>query len=315
MTILSRELFRNILMSVQQPLESYLLRRANWGQIGAPCFIIGAPRSGTTLLYESLLTKYRFSYLSNLADRFYSVPASSTYLGRQLISSRKLGSFSSRYGQLSGWGAPSEGGRVWNRWFPQSHYLSGDDASCLPVDTIRNTIMSIAQSLKSPFLNKNVMHSVHVELLDVLFPGCIFIEIQRDVVANVRSILRARQKKGGPVDLGSWWSVKPSNWQEYQEVSAEEQACVQVCSLRKDIADQVGKISSQRLHIVQYEDFCRRPDKSLRQIKSFIERHCDIELQGKSEIPEEFVVSSSIPFSTEVEDNISKFITAHYPSI
>ena len=43
-----------------------------------------------------------------------------------------------------------------------------------------------------PFVNKNVLHSVHMMVLDRIFPGCLFIELNRKPVDNVRSIVQAR---------------------------------------------------------------------------------------------------------------------------
>jgi len=306
-----RELVRRALMLAQQPLESYLLGRASSRLAVPPCFIIGAPRSGTTLIYEALLVKYNFSYFSNLADRFYNVPAASTYLGRRVISVKKIGSFSSKYGQLEGWAAPSEGGRIWNRWISQPYHLMRDYSDSLPVDEIRNTISAITALLNAPLLNKNVMHSVHIELLDELFPDCIFIEIRRDPLANIRSILRAREKKGGPTERNSWWSVKPFLWEKYQASCVEKQACVQVCGLRNDIIKQMKKISPSRVHVVQYEDFCEQPSDMLFEIKQFIEKHHDIVLQERGDVPKEFIVSPSISFSSEVEAEIAALMASH----
>ena len=306
-----REVIRNSITTTLQPPEHYLLGKNELSDVPPPCFIIGAPRSGTTLLYEALTIRFKFSYFSNIAERFYNTPAASTYFGNYFLAKRKSGSFASNYGQVDGWGAPSEGGRIWNRWVPQSFYLSADHVTSLPTGKIRNTVASISKSIDAPFLNKNVMHSVHIELLNEIFPNCIFLEVRRDPVANIRSIIRARDKKGGPRENRNWWSVKPEVWQQYENSSVEEQACVQVCSLIGDISKQINKISPERLQIVHYEDFCEQPGKIMSRIKKMFEKQLKIELQDNAEIPQKFFVSPSRPLSSQIESNILDWMATY----
>ena len=46
------------------------LRRSDDGDQCSPVFIIGPPRSGTTLLYQVLVARYTFGYFSNWMARF-----------------------------------------------------------------------------------------------------------------------------------------------------------------------------------------------------------------------------------------------------
>ena len=306
-----REVLRNLVTLAMQPLEHNLLNQKNLGNMPPPCFIIGAPRSGTTLLYEALTVRYAFSYFSNLAERFYKTPAAATCLGSSLLAKRKSGSFTSKYGRIDGWGAPSEGGRIWNRWLPQPYYLTVDYAASLPLENMRNIVASISKSIDAPFLNKNVMHSIHIDLLNKIFPGCIFLEVRRDPVANIRSIIRARNKKGGPKEDSNWWSVKPTVWQHHKNSTIEEQACVQVCSLRDDITNQINRISPERLLIVHYEQFCKNPAKIMNEIHNFFKEQLKCVLKDKVEIPQEFSTGISTSLSPQSEKNISEWMSRY----
>ena len=77
--------------------------------------IVGPPRSGSTLLYQTLARYADVSYLSNLSDLFPRSPIAATSL---LQRRRKLGgkNFSNYYGQTAGLRAPNDGFAVWNRW-------------------------------------------------------------------------------------------------------------------------------------------------------------------------------------------------------
>lgn len=307
-----REIIRNAITSSLQPLERYLYSKNHLGATPPPCFIIGAPRSGTTLVYEALTIRYGFAYFSNLAERFYNTPAAATYLGSNLLVKRKSSSFINSYGQVNGWCAPSEGGRIWNRWIPQPYYLPGDHVASLPVEEMRRIVASISNSFNAPFLNKNVMHSVHIDLLDKIFPGCVFIEVRREPVANIRSIIRARNKNGGPKVDSNWWSVKPRIWQQYKNSSTEEQACVQVCSLREDIANQINNISQKRLMIVHYEEFCKNPAVVMNNIHAFIKKQLKCEVKNKTEIQQKFSTAISTSLSAQSEEYISHWVSTYF---
>lgn len=60
-----------------------------------------------------------------------------------------------------------------------------------------------------PPVTKNVLHSVHMMVLDWVFPGCVFIELNREPVDNVRSIVRARVQRRWVRPVRLWFSVKP----------------------------------------------------------------------------------------------------------
>ena len=312
MSKITIETIRHSIMAALQPYESFLLRNSSYEEAPPPCFIIGSPRSGTTLIYEALLVRFTFSYFSNIADRFFYSPASATRLGNNILKKRVTGSFRSTYGQLKGWTAPSEGGRVWNRWIPQSSYLPPDHAQRLPISQIRNTVASISKSMNAPFVNKNVMHSVHMDVLDRIFPGCYFIEIRRDPSANIRSIVRAREKNGGPKEEHNWWSVKPRDWKTYERASIEEQACAQVYCLKKDIAISAANLPPSRFHTVDYEDFCRYPMDILTGMRKFIEKNIKCELKENSVIPRQFSIQPSQLLAPEPEKIISDWANIHY---
>ena len=59
---------------VLQPLETNLRESAAGALEYAPVFIVGPPRTGSTLLYQLLVRRYSFCYISNLLNRFPETP-------------------------------------------------------------------------------------------------------------------------------------------------------------------------------------------------------------------------------------------------
>lgn len=280
------------------PLEQVLRKRAGEPEIPT-CFIIGPPRSGTSLLYELMVRRFRLAYLSNVAQLLPETPVAATVLFRSAITKWR-GSFTSRYGWIDGFGAPNEGGWLWDRWFPQRHYLEASYAEGLPMAEIRRTVGGLCQALGGPFLNKNVLHSVHMRVLDQVFPRCVFIELNREPVDNVRSIVRARLEGRW---VRPWFSVKPREWEQYQDASDVLKACAQVSYVREDIERDAHRLGGHRHLRVDYGRLCRDPRAVLGDVEHFFEAH-GAKLRVKDDVPGSFVESRGSLLDDETERRI-----------
>ena len=300
-----KSIVRNGVHSILAPMERKLLMQPA-DKVVPPCFILGAPRSGTTLIYELLVTCYEFSYFTNLANSFYKTPLAVSKLGDH-YKRNWHGSRESSFGSVKGLGAPNEAGNLWGRWIPEFDHLDEHDA--INRKSLLNESAMVIQAMRrlhhAPFINKNVMHSVHVRLLNAAYPDCMFIDLRREVKANVRSIVRARMKKGGPtLDGDGWWSVRPQNIEPFCDMTQEEQACAQVIKLRRDVDESFAKIGGNRRIIINYEDICLEPESTLKLIAQFLEPACG-KLISRYPFPASISQSPSILFSDEIEKRIN----------
>jgi hypothetical protein len=294
---------RTLLTCILQPLDHALVRWA--GPLGdPPCFIIGPPRSGTTLCYELLVRRFHFAYLSNLAQIFRRAPAAATMMAAPFISAWR-GRFESEYGYIRGWGAANEGGWLWNRWFPQEYYLDPSYAGRLPVERIRRIVAAISGAMKGPFLNKYVPHSAHVRLLDQIFSGCLFIEVYRDPVDNVRSIVRARADR--QYDALEWLAVKPREWEQYRNADDVMRACAQVYYIHQNIEQDARVIGRDRRLIIDYRQMCREPCSILEEVVSFFQSH-QVKLRIKHDVPESFRASVDKRLDEDTERMIAESV-------
>src|SRR5580692_3262293 len=85
----------------------------------APIFIVGAPRSGSTLLYQLMTSCFHFGYISNLHCTLYGAP--------QLVERFMRNSdfhpdsnFRSDTGQTEGMAGPCECNAYWYLFFPRT---------------------------------------------------------------------------------------------------------------------------------------------------------------------------------------------------
>ena len=164
--------------------------------VNQPVFIIGPPRSGTTLFEQAYLSEFCPAYISNLTVRWRHAPffasritASFSWLRRE--------SFESIYGATTGVFSPHEGWPIWNRWFPTGDagdYLAAgnlDDATC---ERVREFVRRMSQLFRAHFVMKNVKNSVRICALTEIFPECCFIVMRRNPVNNAESILTGWHK-------------------------------------------------------------------------------------------------------------------------
>lgn len=293
-------------MTALSPLERSLLAKAP--ELGAPAvFIVGPPRSGTTLLYEAMVTRFRFAYFSNIAHRLHCTPAAATKLGAGAIR-RWKGEFESNYGHIPGWGSPNEGGWILKRWIPEEHALDATDVAGRPVETMARTIAAISHTLGAPFLNKNVMHSAHMPLLDAVLPGCVFIECRRDPIATGRSILRARRDEFGEDGLAQWLSVQPRGWEVYQDRSPGEQVMAQIMLTRESIARDGAELGARRHLAVSYESLCDDPEGVMATVHRFLDSH-GARLEERHALPAHFQRPASKPLDEPLERQLASALS------
>lgn len=304
-----KSVIREAACTALSPLEHHLLATRGQTATVAHTFILGAPRSGTSLAYEVLITRFRFAYFSNLAHRLYRTPVAATRLGRAAIRNW-TGEYSSDYGHIHGWGAPNDGGWIWNRWLEDGGWQDERVLKSLQVEQVRQTVAAMSQVLDAPFLNKNVMHSVRIRLLDALFPGCLFIEIRRDPREIVRSIVRAQRKQRGPaLDADGWFSVKPRLARDFLDADLITRSCIQVLGVGKDIERDMADIGAERLLRISHTRVCADPEAVAQDVRGFFSRH-GIALADNRSLPERFSPPPSRPLANEDEARISETLGA-----
>lgn len=153
-----------------------------------PIFIVGAARSGSTLLYQLMTHYFKCSYFSNFASVFIKFPVLISKISRPFVKKYKGSTFQSDYGLTRGLWAPSEAGGIFNYWF--------DGQRNVDQDLIRNSVYKLSSIAGGPFICKNLVNSIRLKEICDVFPDAFIIHIKRDVVYNAQSIvLGLRNKK------------------------------------------------------------------------------------------------------------------------
>ena len=101
--------------------ERFLFKRLSEPDLekAFPVFIIGAPRTGSTFLYQSITNSLDVAYIDNLVELFYDSFCAGFFISKALYGNKPHNNFVSYHGntrRLGGLHAPSECGAFWYRW-------------------------------------------------------------------------------------------------------------------------------------------------------------------------------------------------------
>ncbi|MCP4361152.1 MAG: sulfotransferase [Chloroflexi bacterium] len=229
-------------------------------------FILGLPRSGTTLIYQYIVHRLRVAYITNRAGHYYLAPCLITYLQRKALGDY-VSDFQNRYGKVQGALSPREAGAVWGRFFGVENYVTLQEMPLKRRGTLQNTVACI-QSLfgNLPFVNKNVKHMLRIEALTTIFSDAYFLVVERDLEQVALSVLRGRY--ANLRDPKEWWSVKPPNYMALKELPVAEQVTGQLISLQRRMDSDFAKLPQERVIRLDYESFCQEPEAIIKQLSA-----------------------------------------------
>ena len=239
--------------------------------IHTPLFIIGAPRSGSTLLYQVLSNYYDVGYLSNLHCKFFGSPSlieNTFQLSRQHYAS----DYKSYHGKIQGCNSPSECGDFWYRFFRRKPpYIPLGEVDASKLRQFRKSVAALSCAFDKPILFKNLYCSLRLQPIVKALPEALFIVIHRDLIKNGHSLLEGRKKATGSYD--TWWSVEPPDVNALKLLPCHEQVIEQICHIYALIDRDRRVIGSERFLDLSYEDFCQDTHFSIQRINEFLEKH------------------------------------------
>ena len=234
-------------------------------------YIVGAPRSGTTLLSQVVSRYLPVGYVNNLMARFWLKPVVGVRLSKILLGKnyRQAIGFESKHGVTDGLVGPHEFGYFWEHWFQlndsKTHHLSAEALARLDRGGLQNILeQELLSNFDMPVVFKNVICGFQAPFLVNVHKNSLFIHITRDLRSTCASILESRFKRYGSYD--AWWSLKPSTFLSFPD-DPVSQVVNQVIDCRREFDEQVLSSGAEMIKI-KYEDFCRNPNYVLLMICS-----------------------------------------------
>jgi LPS sulfotransferase NodH len=265
-------------IGVHQVLEGRLLRamlalpqqQPAVAPVGAkiqrPIFIVAAPRSGSTLLFETLAA----------SSQLCSVGGEAHWLVEGIDGLRP--------------GAPGV----------DSNRLLAQHATPAIADDIREEILArlqdhTGQSLAEPgvrrFLEKTPKNALRIPFFQQIFPDAQFIFLWRDPRENISSIMeawRSGQWRTYPQlegFEGPWSLLLPPGWREMNGRPLQEIAGWQWQQTNQIILDDLHQLPRDRWTALEYADLIRDPATAIAKICEFLRMPVDSALAQRLSVP------------------------------
>jgi hypothetical protein len=239
-----------------------------------PILIIGAPGSGTTLLYQTLCSHRDLAYITHNMLR-----AGILRHGRILGDRRKALFILQNLIHRKHTSNLPQGDALWIKYFGDYNYMTENNYSEEIAAYYRKKVLQV-QNLwgRSRFVDKTLLNCFRVRLLNLIFPDAKFIHIIRDGRAAAFSVLNKIEIAGDPNPL-FYTGFKDILGDKYQSDRSElyNYGLAWAEYVRK--AREASAVAQDRYYEVLYENLVREPYNELRNIIDF----CELDWYSKFE--------------------------------
>jgi hypothetical protein len=221
-------------------LPAYLAGR----RLDRPVFIVGAPRSGTSLLYSVLRSAPAFAHWPGEAHEVWEADF---------------------HPALRGW---------------SSNALTAADAEGRPAERIRRSFFLVAGSRRR-LIDKTPRNALRVPFVDALFPDARYVHLVRDGRENVNSLLNAwrtpryrtyrlPEPHSIPGADPAWWKfVLYPGWRD-DVAGPLEVVCARQWVASNDLAlRDLGAVGDRAVR-VRYEDLVDSPEDEVARVLRFL---------------------------------------------
>lgn len=238
-------------------------------------FIIGVPRSGSTILFECLTEEFLVLYPDNLVELFGFKIALGFHVSELIFRHRAHNCFNSFHGRTHPWGlrGPNELERFFRSILPSAEADAGERLSgpARPLMHLRRELSRVKCTTNISnccVIFKNLQVSQYITEVREVLPRAKFVLIQRDPLLTAQSIIIAQRIEGRPLD--EFWYLRPRRFPSNSCLNPLEQAVVQVNALEKEIAEQLGVLPASNFRIVSYKQLCCSTEEIVHELGEFI---------------------------------------------
>lgn len=269
-------------------------------------WVLGLPRSGTTLLTQLIAFCLDVGYVNSLMARFWLAPLSGARLSRLVVGDFKNVDYSSRYGKSGNVSIPHEFSYFWQHWLKMEHMPPYDPAAAVgEIDWsgLRQTLLGMAAIFGKPMVHKALYVGYHVARFDEVFQKSIFLYIERDPSDVAVSICKARMDYYS--DLDEWWSLYPIDYEELVGRPYWEQIAGQISSLSSMFRNQLEVLPKANALWISYRELCDDPQGVLNRIVEFSRSLYATDLKQTEKAPQRFCYSKPT-----IEPNVLEKLSA-----
>lgn len=250
-------------------------------------FILGLPRSGTTLLSQIIHSATNCSVSNNLIARFWDNPLVGSHISKFTVENNaNFGEYESFLGQTRSIDEPHEFSLFWQK--TMGYALNDDGLLERVAETDLKKLRIKLLNFNNIFQGPAVWKPLELLLYDIesvasSLDKSIFVFIDRSYKHIASSIYEARMNSSDP---RVWWGSAPLKTQlpNIGEDSIAEQVVQQVSHFRNTYKKKLDSFDSERKLIIRFDELCESPNDVLQKIKK-ISDDIDgkIQIKGKLE--------------------------------
>jgi hypothetical protein len=235
--------------------------------------IIGAPRSGTTLLSQLVASCLDVGFINNLTAAFWRAPVFGIRLTQKICRAREPSTFQSAFGRTSAIHEPHEFGYFWSRLLNQKDMCEPEPAQAAVIDwpLVRRVLINMTHAFGSALAFKSFLAVWHIERMWAELPRTCFVRIRREPLANAVSILKTRRQYLG--DVTRWVSLMPTECRELTQSPPWVQVAAQVFYLEQGMSRRLAHLPAANVLELSYESLCESPRRAVRAVQKLLERH------------------------------------------
>ena len=254
-------------------------------EVDRPIFIVGLPRSGTTLLYNLLCAHEGAAFITNSINAFVDAPCAIEWLRKKLDLNIRGERFLADSIDTD-FGSPSEPIIYWNKWFKREvddlywqPRLKSDYSESEQAAIYRDIRKIISSAGKGPrrFVLKYPLMQTELKMVQEFFPDARFVHITRDgrdVAQSLVKLYRMSNEQIAKINHPLIKHIVPyprvKNLKNYvEEFGADSVECTaRVWRDTMDITAETRPALSNFFEL-RYEDLVREPDRVLGEIFDF----------------------------------------------
>ncbi|MCC5981219.1 MAG: sulfotransferase [Oceanicaulis sp.] len=264
-----------------------------------PIFIVGASRSGTTLVYQAVSCIHKLNYVNSIISKMPYAPIFAIFITKTLFSEKEI-SFQSEYGISSGLRAPQQGNEIWSRWLPKKGRPHKNK-----INSMFHNINDMQSAFNGPMAIKWPGFVAYLEDIRVVNADAFYIFIERDAISNAKSIYKGRlDLNGNPLKT---ISRIPRSY-KYNGRSAAASVCEYIKSSQRDIENFKNHLCESQFVNLKYEDFCKNPKQYIQKIMDRYSDYSGFRLEKFEGIPDSFRVSDGPRLPDDIEGEMQSYL-------
>lgn len=254
-----------------------------------PVIVIGNHRSGTTILAQVLQNTLPLAPMGNMSILFPNAPI--VYSLFRFVKGSIATTSKNFYGFSAGVFGISDCYEVWDRWFGVDHSYPRalEDRQRTAAD-IRNYFTCLSDAANAPVLAKNNRATLSAGILAQALPDAIFVYVERESEAVIRSVLTANKAFYG--DVRFIWGLRPTP--DFPRVApigkTQEIAAAQQSGLEKAIAEQLTQIPSERLVRISFTALVKKEKSEIETVITQVAEYLKIPQLAPDETVSDIII-------------------------